>query len=148
MFAALENLDFVVALRRSAWAYPIVSWLHLLGIGLLFGSIAIVDLRLLGLLRGLDKDAVRRALVPLALRGFCLAAASGFLLFAPAAREYLASPFFRLKLLLILVAGANAALFHALHGTGIRRAAETVGGLASLGLWLSIIFVGRMLAFG
>ncbi|MBP1843867.1 hypothetical protein J2046_002123 [Rhizobium petrolearium] len=148
MLTALENLDLVIALRRSVWAYPIISWLHILGIGLLFGSIAVVDLYLLGLMRKLDGSAVRRSLVPVAIAGFCLAAATGLLLFAPAAREYLASPFFRLKLLLLLLAGGNAVLLRNLDGRNIRHAAAPLCGLASLALWVSIIFAGRMLAFG
>lgn len=147
MLAALENLDLVIALRRSVWAYPIISWLHILGIGLLFGSIAVVDLHLLGLMRKLDGSAVRRSLVPVAIAGFCLAAATGVLLFAPAAREYLASPFFRLKLLLLLLAGSNAVLLRIIDHRSLRAAAPFCG-LASLALWVSIIFAGRMLAFG
>lgn len=148
MLAALENLDLVVALRSSVWAYPIVSGLHIVGIGLLFGSIATVDLHLLGLMRKLDREAVRRSLVPVAIAGFCLAAVTGMLLFAPAAREYLASLFFRLKLALLLVAGGNAILLRLLDGRNVRRAAGAICGLASLTLWVAIIFAGRMLAFG
>jgi len=149
VFAALENLDLVVALRRSVWAYPVISWLHIIGIGLLFGSIAVVDLHLLGLMRKLDGHAVRHALVPVAIAGFWLAAVTGLLLFAPAAREYLASPFFRLKLVLLLLAGGNTTLLRVLDRRGTwRQAAGAVCGLVSLTLWMAVIFAGRMLAFG
>ncbi|WP_422650057.1 hypothetical protein [Cupriavidus sp. H18C1] len=93
--AAVETWQPIVALRGSTWAYPLVSWLHLLGIGLLFGTIAVVDLRLAGGLLRLDDAALQRTLVPLSLAGFVLAALSGLLLFAPAARGVSVEPVVR-----------------------------------------------------
>lgn len=147
-FAAVEAWQPVVALRGSTWAYPLVSWLHLLGIALLFGTIAVVDLRLAGGLLRLDDAALQRTLVPLSLAGFVLAALSGLLLFAPAAREYLSNPWFAAKLALIAAAALNAL---ALHLASRRQADPRHGRLAgvlSLGLWGTVMLAGRMLAFG
>ncbi|MBO4123098.1 hypothetical protein J5T34_20420 [Cupriavidus gilardii] len=147
-FAAVETWQPVVALRASTWVYPLVSWLHLLGIGLLFGTIAVVDLRLAGGLARLDDAAVQQTLVPLSLGGFLLAAVSGLMLFAPAAREYLSNPWFAAKLALICTAALNAL---ALHLASRRRRDPQHGRLAgvlSLGLWATVMLAGRMLAFG
>ncbi|XAH23263.1 hypothetical protein AAFF27_25350 [Xylophilus sp. GW821-FHT01B05] len=148
MLAALEAWAPVTALRQSAWGYPLASWAHLLGLGLLFGAITVVDLRLAGGLRRLDRAAVLTSLVPLALAGFALAALSGLLLFAPAGREYLANPYFVAKFLCMALAGLNALGLHlALRRSGTGKWLPAFG-LASLLLWCAVIFAGRMLAFG
>ncbi|WP_265919829.1 hypothetical protein [Cupriavidus nantongensis] len=148
LFAAIETWQAVVALRASTWAYPLVSWLHLLGIGLLFGTIAVVDLRLAGGLLRLEEATVRETLVPLSLGGFVLAALTGLLLFAPAAHEYQSNPWFAAKLVLMGAAALNAivlqlASFRQSNGRHARFA-----GLLSLGLWTAVMLAGRMLAFG
>ncbi|PZX26931.1 conserved membrane hypothetical protein [Cupriavidus phytorum] len=148
LLAAIETWQPVVALRASTWAYPLVSWLHLLGIGLLFGTIAVVDLRLAGGLRRLEEATVRETLVPLSLGGFVLAVLTGLLLFAPAAREYQSNPWFAAKLALMGAAALNAivlqlASFRQSNGRHARFA-----GLLSFGLWATVILAGRMLAFG
>ena len=147
-FAAVETWRPVMALRASTWVYPLVSWLHLLGIGLLFGTIAVVDLQLAGGLLRLDDATLQRTLVPLSLGGFMVALLSGLLLFAPAAREYLSNPWFAAKLALIGAAALNAL---ALHLASRRRADPRHGrlaGLLSLGLWATVMLAGRMVAFG
>lgn len=149
LFAGLETWEPIVALRRSAWAYPVASWLHIIGIALLFGTIATVDLCLIGFLKRLDATLIRRTLVPLALAGFVLAIVTGFALFAPAGREYMANPYFLLKLGLIGAAGANAALLRILlHRRVENPALQSFLGLLSLAMWATVIFAGRMLAFG
>ncbi len=149
ILAALEMWEPIIALRQSTWAYPVASWLHIIGIALLFGTIAIVDLCLIGFLRRLDATLIRQTLVPLALGGFGLAVVTGLALFAPAGREYLANPYFLLKLGLIGGAGANAILLRLL----LRRQAANQRlhsslGFVSLAICATVIFAGRMLAFG
>jgi hypothetical protein len=148
MLATLESYPAIVALRQSAWAYPLVSWTHVLGLGLLFGSICVVDLRLAGWLRKLDRTAVLASLPRVALTGFVVAAVSGMLLFVPAGREYLANPYFIAKLVLIGVAGANAVTLHLSIRAGIALGAWPLFPVVSMLLWAGVILAGRMLAFG
>ncbi|MCG5260441.1 hypothetical protein EM868_00535 [Cupriavidus gilardii] len=147
-FAAVEAWQPVMALRASTWVYPLVSWLHLLGIGLLFGTIAVVDLRLAGGLLRLDDAAVQQTLVPLSLGGFVLALLSGLLLFAPAAREYLSNPWFAAKLALIGTAALNALALHLASRRRRDPRHARLAGVLSLGLWATVLLAGRMLAFG
>jgi len=146
--AVLESWAPVAALRQSTWGYPIVSGSHVLSLALMFGSIVVVDLRLAGRLRGLDRTALVDALVPIALYAFVVAAISGLMLFAPAGREYLGNPYFIAKLLLIVLAGINALALHVTLRSGSAKSLLRVFGLSSLLLWCSVIFAGRMLAFG
>jgi hypothetical protein len=142
-------------MREALYAYPGAEVVHIVGLGLLFGSIAIVDLRLLGLGRAIPLGALVRFAVPWSLAGFVVAALSGSLMFVAHVDEFLTQPVFLAKMSLIVLAGLNAlalhrgALRHAgAFETGVRpppriRAAAAV----SLALWLAVIGCGRFLAY-
>lgn len=148
LLAVVETWGPVRAMRASTWVYPLVSWVHLLGIGLLFGTIAVVDLQLAGRLRALAQTPLRDTLVPLAMVGFALALTTGLLLFAAAAREYLSNPWFAVKLALIAAAGINAAVLHLACRRPQYTGSDRLAGLLSLTLWAAAMLAGRMLAFG
>src|SRR5678816_3047753 len=75
-------------LMNSRWGWPIAEIVHFFGICLLFGSVGMFDLRMMGLVRGLPLGALHR-LVPFGVLGFCLSAASGFLFVVTAPDQYL-----------------------------------------------------------
>ena len=136
----LEGSAFGHAMRDWPWLFPAVKALHLAGVGILFGSIAWLDLRLIGVLKsGSVKDQARR-LLPWTLGSFLLIVPSGGAMFVAYASDFIASPVFILKMGLIFGAGINAALFH----TG--TSSERVAGAVSLLLWLSVITCGLVLA--
>lgn len=142
-------------MREALWAYPLTEATHIAGLALLFGSIVVVDLRLLGLGRRIPVDALAALAVPWSLAGFVVAATSGLAMFTAHAAEFLVQPVFMLKMGLILAAGVNAALLH----TGpLRRLALDVPGAEppprvrvaaalSILLWLGVIACGRLLAY-
>jgi hypothetical protein len=153
----LENTPPAAALRNSIWMFDILETIHTLGIVLVAGTIMLVDLRLLGL--GLKRapvsDVVSR-FVPWTLGGFCLMALTGCSLFSSEAVKLYNSPAFRIKLVLLSLAGLNALVF---HRTVYRRAFEwdnapvaparaRMAGLFSLILWIAIIAAGRAIAYG
>ena len=142
-------------MREALWAYPATEALHIVGIGLLFGSIAIVDLRLIGLGRRVPVSALAGFAVPWSLAGFVLAAATGLLMFTAHAAEFLTLPVFILKMGLILAGGINAAILHAGVlgdtrawdiGATTPRAAKVAGAL-SIALWVGVVACGRLLAY-
>ena len=142
MIAAL--VDWLAASGITAWAsrgavYPVANIAHLLGLVLLLGCIGIVDLRLLGAWRALPVDALQRALTPLGIAGLVLLAMSGSVLFAADAGSLVGSTVFRWKLVVIGLALANAALFRRFGG-------RLLAGL-SLGAWLVVAALGRMIAY-
>lgn len=153
--ALIEGTAFAVAMRESLWLYPIVEIVHLAGIALLFGSIAVLDLRLLGLARDLPLRRLAAHVLPWTAAAFLLIVPSGLAMFAAHASEFIASPLFALKMLLIFAAGINAAVFHAGAMRGAAdwdvgrvppRAARLAGALSLL-LWLAVIACGRLLAY-
>ena len=148
LLAGLENLPFVVALRESTLAYPLVNATHLVGVALLFGAIVPLDLRLLGWRRDTAPiDPLARILLPVAMSGFLVAAVAGLLLFATDARAYAASPLFQAKAILILLALANAWCLRRSDWRGSVSTHARAAGIASMALWLSVIVLGRLVGY-
>jgi hypothetical protein len=132
--------------------------LHLLGAALLFGSLAVLDLRLLGFSRGIAVRALARHVLPWSAAAFIVILASGVALFLPHARDFIASRLFAIKMVLILAAVVNAGILHAVtlrtadvwDSTEMRNLrpppSARLAGALSLALWASVIACGRFLA--
>ena len=156
---ALEASGLGQAMRQWLWLYPSVETVHLVGIGLLFGSIAVLDLRLLGFSRHLSVRTLAKHVLPWTAASFLLIIPSGLLMFTAHATEFIQSEVFVLKMLLIMAAGLNAALFHTLVYPSVDVwDADEMRGLApppsarlsagvSLLVWISVIACGRLLAY-
>ena len=156
---ALEASGLGQAMRQWLWLYPAVETVHIVGIGLLFGSIAMLDLRLLGLSRSIPVRTLARHVLPWTAASFLLIVPSGFLMFTAHATDFIQSPVFALKMSLILAAGLNAALFHAIvfpsvevwDSEEMRKLAPPpsarVSAAVSLAIWISVIACGRLLAY-
>ncbi len=141
-------------MREALYAYPAAEVVHIAGLALLFGSIAIVDLRLLGLGRRVPLKPLVAFATPWSLAGFAVAAAAGLLMFVAHVDEFLGQPVFVLKMALIVLAGANALLLHrgALRAIGdgadvVSSRRLRVAAATSLALWLAVITCGRFLAY-
>ena len=134
-------------IASNAYAYPVLEVLHITGIALLLGNLVLLELRLWGAAPELPLRPLARLSLRLVLAGFALVAASGLLMFAAHPAEMLSNRAFVLKLALVMLAGLNAAMFHARGGLerpdGVARA-QTV---LSLGLWLAAIICGRWIAY-
>jgi hypothetical protein len=139
--------------KGSAWVYPLVNSLHLLGLVMLIGGIGVVDLRLAGFWRNLPAAALSRALTPVAIGGLVLLALSGSVLFAADGAALARSVTFHRKLVLIALALANAALFRLLWQRRVEAGGEVpppigrTSALASLLLWLCVGALGRLIAY-
>ena len=108
----LENTGFAVALKESAYVFPIVEGTHLLGMSVSVGLILLLDLRLLRLaFRNEPVSRIMRQVAPWMTAGFALVFATGLALFAANATAAYGNWFFRLKLALVFVAGVNAAYY-------------------------------------
>jgi hypothetical protein len=151
----LASTPWSIALHESLYAYPVVETLHVLSLLLFVGSVTFVDLRLLGWsFREVPVSEITGRLLPWTVAGFAIAVVTGALLFyAIPVRTYL-SIFFRVKVLMLLVAGANAGLFHRYVSGDVSwdndprpplRARFT--GAVSMTAWATVIVMGRMIAY-
>jgi len=151
----IESTALGLAMRKSIWLYPAVETVHIIGLALLVGSIAVLDLRLMGLSRSLPVRKLARHTLPWTIGSFALILPSGLMMFAAHATDFIASPVFALKMGLIFAAIINAAVFH----TSVFRsaaawdvdvmppAAARASAALSLLLWLTVIACGRLLAY-
>ena len=151
----LQKTQLAAAMRHDLWLYPAVEIVHICGIVLLVGCVALFDLRLLGWSKQLPVSALAQHSLPWSRAGFLVIVPSGLLMFSAHAADFYVNPVFRVKLVLIALALANVLLFHL--GSFRRVAswdfrvpapvsARLAGGL-SLGLWLLVIVCGRLLAY-
>lgn len=129
------------------FAYPALEVVHIVGIALLLGNLVLFELRVWGAGPELPVAALARMALGLAVLGFSMAAASGLLMFASQPLELLSNRAFVLKMGLLMLAGMNAAWFHA-RGSLARmdRTARALT-LLSSGLWLAVIICGRWIAY-
>lgn len=153
--ASLESLPVAVAMRQELWLYPVVEIAHIAGFVVLVGSITVLDLRLLGMGRSLAVRALTRHTVPWSAGALVLIVPTGLLMFTAHASDFIGNRAFQLKLLLIVCAAVNAAVFHFgayrsveswqrdVAPPGVARAHAAV----SLALWFSVIACGRLLAY-
>jgi len=152
----IQNSAFGVTLAESAYAFPIIEGIHLIGLSISVGLIILTDLRLIGVfLRHIPVLDVLHGLRPFVLGGFAVIFISGSLLFWSEAATVLASPPFPFKLFFIFLGGLNALYFefvlakqkpvqenHAVLPKKVRYA-----GLASLTLWTLVIICGRLIPY-
>jgi hypothetical protein len=145
-----------IAIRESAWTYPIINSAHVLSLAVFVGLVVILDLRLIGVaMRATPVTEVQRGLWPWTIGGFVLMAITGALLFYSDPVRFYGNVFFWIKIGLMALAGVNAFVF---HNSVFRRVADwdqsartparaRIAGALSLLLWAAIIVAGRLIAY-
>ena len=134
-------------LQSHPWAYPVLEIVHIVGIALLVGNLVLFELRVFGRGAAIPLEALARLSLTTALVGFGLAALSGSLMFASQASDLLTNRAFTLKMLLLMLAGCNAAWF---HGRGSLTRGDFLARLQlviSSMIWLAVIACGRWIAY-
>lgn len=135
----------------SNWLFGAVESVHVIALTLVFGSIAVVDLHLIGLAeRGRETNALIRRLLPITWAGFALAALSGSTLVFANPQGYFANFAFRAKIVTLVLAGVNVLVFHGFVQPRNARPgalAPRLSGAISLVLWLTIVSFGRWIGF-
>jgi len=140
----------------TEWIFPIVETIHILFLTIVFGSIAMVDMRLLGLVgRQVPFTKLYRELIPWTWGAFVGAVVFGSILATGKIEDYAHNPQFLAKFVLMAFAGLNMALFHVgayRQVTSWDKIVPTptgarVAGALSLALWIGVIFFGRWVGF-
>jgi hypothetical protein len=152
----LENSSFATAIHQSLWLFPMLETAHLFGIVSLVGATSALDLRLIGLtMKGEPVSRIARRLLPWAWAGLTIQVVTGFCLFASEATRCFENKAFRIKMVMLVLAGLNALIF---HQTVYRRVASwdeapatplgaKLAGCCSILLWFGIVAAGRWIAF-
>jgi hypothetical protein len=154
--AWLESTPWAVGIKTSGYLFPLIESLHVIGLTLVFGTIVIIDLRLLGIassrrpFRKIASDVLKWTWA-----AFALSVVTGSLMFITNAASYYHNPFFRIKMLLLALSGLNMVIFELTTGRSVQvweknSAAPFPGRAAaacSLVLWIGVIFCGRWIGF-
>lgn len=152
----LESTQLAEFIRESEWVFPAIESVHVITLALVVGTIAIVDLRLLGLASTSRSYAeLSREVLPWTWASFAFAAISGSLMFVSQPVGYFGNLAFRIKILLLCLAGTNMLVFEFITGrdTARWRREDPVplpGKIAasfSLAFWITVVFLGRWIGF-
>jgi len=151
----VEQTALATAMRQELWLYPAVEILHIWGFVVLVGSIAMFDLRLLGLSPRVSVQQLSRHLLPWTWGALLAIVPAGVLMFMAHADEFISNPAFLTKLALIIAAGINAAVFHlgpfrsvpAWDGGVSTPTVAKLHAALSLLIWMGVIACGRLLAY-
>ena len=139
---------------HTAWGWPAAESVHFVGLSLLFGTLAVWDLRLLGVGRRIPVSSLH-ALVRWVLIGYALSVTSGVAFLMAEPTEYIYNVAFHDKVLFMLLAGINAGVFYLTVGRRtLARGADQdaplpakVFAVVSLAMWIGVIVSGRLLTF-
>jgi hypothetical protein len=155
-FARLADSSWSTGLHESRYAYDLIESVHVWALCLFFGLAVMFDLRLLGwTMRRVPVSEVSRRLLPWTVVGFVIMVISGSLLFSAIPLRSYQNIFFRVKMLMLLLAGLNVWIFH----SGVYRRVEKwdldvapprtarIAGALSIALWIGIVLAGRMIAY-
>lgn len=156
LLQAIYDSSLATSIRQVAVLFPAIETLHVIGITLVLGTIAVVDLRLIGYAS--HRRSAQRLiaeLLPFTWAAFAMTVISGLLLFASRSIDYAENKVFWAKMAVLVLAGTNMLIFH----FGIHKRIEDwhetlpppmgarMAGFASLGLWVLVVFLGRWIAF-
>ncbi len=153
----LEASGLGHAMRDAGvWSYGVANLIHILGVATLFGSILVLDLRLLGLWARAPLGAIAAPTVPLAVAGFTIAVLSGACLISTNATEYLGNPFLLIKFPAIGLGLLNALAMGSMTAWRERKTREprpeerrrlAIFGGVSLASWLTALSAGRLIGY-
>jgi uncharacterized protein DUF6644 len=155
-FEWLADSSWSVGLHESEIAYSIIESIHVWAMGVFFGLALVFDLRLLGwIMRKVPVSEFANRVLPWTIAAFVVIAISGILLFYAIPLRSYQSIFFRVKMVLLVLAGLNVWVFHSRIYPKVvtwdiekvpPRAARVAGAL-SLVLWIGVVVSGRMIAY-
>jgi hypothetical protein len=155
-FQDIQNSAPAQFVNTFGATYPVVESIHVLAVALVFGSIFVVDLRLLGL-ASTNRPFTRVGvdLLRLTWLGFALAVITGVMLFAPNAASIYQNSNFWIKMGLILLAGVNMAILELVTARNVSAwdheakppTAARVAGLLSILFWAAVVVFGRLIGF-
>jgi hypothetical protein len=153
---SLEATGLAEQIRSSLYLFPLLEAVHVIGLALVFGTILVIDLRLLGIASTerpfnlIASDILKWTWV-----AFALTAVTGSLMFITNAEVYFNNIYFRLKMILLALSGVNMAAFEVTARRSVAtwnqsRSAPRSGravAIASIVIWIAVIFMGRMIGF-
>ena len=141
-------------IQATYWLWPILEIFHFFGLTLLMGGLILVDLRMIGLFSDIGLEEVKK-LLPLVIFGFLVNLVTGVLFLFGDPSRYLINIGFQVKMILVSLAGCNAAIYHLkveslfsnLNLTDRLPLVIKITGFTSLTLWTGVLLLGRLIPY-
>jgi hypothetical protein len=140
---------------HEPWLWPLMQSLHYLGASLLLGTVGLFDLRALGVAKGIVPGTIHR-LIPWGVAGYFSNMLLGIVFFFGHPDQYFYNDAFRLKLILMALAGINVLVFYTTGaftevsklpaGADASMRVKIITGL-SLAAWVGVLMCGRLITF-
>jgi hypothetical protein len=153
IFAWIQSTWLSQLMHHSEWLFTSMEVIHFMGLSVLLASVAILDLRVLGVVKRIPMSKLDD-LVPLALIGFAIQLTSGVAMFSAQPAKYWGNIGFRIKMVVLLCAGLNALWYWLLEAGDVRTASRgaiklsaKVTAVLSLLLWLTVLTFGRIITY-
>jgi len=156
IWESIEYSSLGITIAESTWMFPTIETLHVIALVTVIGTIALVDLRLVGVKgHALRVSQLAKDTLPWTWGAFALAAITGGLLFISKASSYMINPYFLWKMGLMALAGMNMLYFHMTTWRTVEHweldpsfpAMAKLAGWLSLLFWLGVVFCGRLIGF-
>jgi hypothetical protein len=156
LFHWIQNTPWATSLRQADLLFPLIEGSHILALSFSVGLILMLDLRLLGIaFRSEPVSKIMSQVMPWALPGFAVMFVTGLLLFLAQAEKVYTNHYFRVKVLMLLLLGLNAAFYQYKYyprmGEWDKSEAAPAGpravAIVSLVLWMAVIVCGRLTAY-
>ena len=156
IWESIEYSSLGITIAESTWMFPTLESLHVIALVTVIGTIALVDLRLIGVAsRGHRVSLLAKDTLPWTWGAFALAALTGGLLFISKASSYVANPYFLWKMAVMALAGFNMMYFHLTTWRAVDHweldpsfpFAAKLAGWLSLIFWVAVVFFGRAIGF-
>ena len=141
-------------IQATYWLWPILEIFHFFGLTLLMGGLIIVDLRMIGFFSDIGLEKVKK-LLPVVIFGFLVNLITGVLFLFGDPSRYSINIGFQIKMILVLLAGCNAAIYHLkveplfsnLNLTDRLPLVIKITGFTSLTLWTGVLLLGRLIPY-
>jgi hypothetical protein len=152
----VERTPVAVFVSHSGWGFSALLSVHILAVALVFGMIAMVDLRLIGIAAKRSAvTALCREALPWTWSAFALSVLTGLLLFTAQPVKYWGNDAFQMKFVIMALAGLNMLVFQLITYRGVARWdrdsavpwAGRLAGAISLASWIAIVAYGRWTAY-
>jgi uncharacterized membrane protein len=136
--------------QETSWVWPAAETLHFIGLCLLFGTVLIVNLRILGMGKSTLSYAALRQLFPLGMLGFALNLVTGMMFFVATPEQY-TGDLFLLKMTLMAAGALNLLYFMLSKSPERMRDGDDTGigtklvAASAIVIWLAVVFCGHML---
>ena len=154
--ASVDHTKLAEWVQADPLAFPGLEAVHVISVMLVFGSIAMLDLRLLGVSsRNQAVVKISDEVLPWTWVSFLIAVISGCLLFTGQATAYLGNREFKIKMILMAIAGVNLAIFHVFTWSKVQSwnngaptpVSAKAAALLSLTLWTGVVIAGRWIGW-